>query len=169
YQVIYDKSELTNEEEQLLVIDYNQKDFGEEFKGENYDVVYDCVGGGQQWISAQQILKRHGHFITLAGDDTTSGFTMKYLVNLGSSLINRKFWSVFGSAHHNYIFHFLRISFEDLDDIRTNYIETRKLKPLIDTVFDWRKQGAEALYLAYEKSKSGKAQGKLILKIADEE
>ncbi|CAF3741768.1 unnamed protein product, partial [Rotaria sordida] len=33
----------------------------------------------------------------------------------------------------------------------------------------WQKDGVEALYLLYEKIKSGKAQGKLILKIADEE
>ncbi len=57
---------------------------------------------------------------------------------------------------------------EELDDIRTNYIETGKVKPLIDTVYDWRKAGVEALYSLYEKSKSGKAQGKLILKISDD-
>ncbi|CAF4895383.1 unnamed protein product, partial [Rotaria socialis] len=57
---------------------------------------------------------------------------------------------------------------EELDDIRTNYIEPGKVKPLIDTIYDWRKDGVEALHSLYEKSKSGKAQGKLILKIANE-
>ena len=90
-------------------------------------------------------------------------------MSVGSSLINRKFWSVFGAAKHNYIIHFLVPTYQGLDDIRTNYIETEKVKPLIDTVFDWRKNGVESLYSLYEKSKSGKAQGKLILKIADEE
>lgn len=169
YEIIHQKSELINEEKQLLVIDYNQKDFGEELKGENYDIVYDCVGGQQQWISAQQILKPYGQFITIVGDDIKSGISMKYIANLVASLFNRKFWSIFGSVHHNYIFHALRRSFEELDDIRINYIETGKVKPLIDTVYDWRKQGAEALYSPYEKSESGKAQGKLIIKIADEQ
>jgi hypothetical protein len=56
-----------------------------------------------------------------------------------------------------------------LDDIRTTYVETGKVKPLIDTIYDWQKDGVEALYSLYEKSKSGKAQGKLILKISDEQ
>jgi NADPH:quinone reductase-like Zn-dependent oxidoreductase len=88
---------------------------------------------------------------------------------MGSSLIGRKFSSVFSSNHHQYIIFFLKQTPEELDDIRTNYIETGKVKPLIDTVYDWRKDGVEALYSLYEKSKSGKAQGKLILKISDEE
>ena len=90
-------------------------------------------------------------------------------MSIVSSLINRKFWSVFGSAHHYYTLHRLRGSYQQLDDMRTKYIETGKIKPVIDTIFDWRKDGVEALYSLYEKSKSGKAQGKLILKIADEE
>jgi hypothetical protein len=91
------------------------------------------------------------------------------LASAGSSLINRKFWSVFGSAKHNYTMCFLNQTYQGLDDIRTKFIETEKVKPLIDTVYDWRKDGVESLYSLYEKSKSGKAQGKLILKIADEE
>lgn len=88
---------------------------------------------------------------------------------MGSSIINRKFWSVFDSSHHNYMLHLLKETYQELDDMRTNYIETEKVKPIIDTIFDWKKDGVEALYSLYEKSKSGKAQGKLILKIADEE
>jgi hypothetical protein len=53
--------------------------------------------------------------------------------------------------------------------MRTKYLETGKVKPLIDTVFDWRKEGVEAVNKLYEKSKSGKAQGKLILAIAEEQ
>ncbi|CAF1038286.1 unnamed protein product [Rotaria sordida] len=170
YTITENKDEINNDQQQqLLVIDYNEKDFGQELKGQNYDVVYDCVGGEQQWISAQQILKQGGQFITIVGDDTKSVVSLKSIATIGSSIINRKFWSVFSSTHHGYILHFLSQTPEDLDDIRTNYIETDKVKPLIDTVYDWRKDGVEALHLLYEKSKSGKAQGKLILKIADEE
>lgn len=152
----------------MHVIDYNAKDFGEELKGENYDVVYDCVGGEEQWIAAQKILKRGGSFVTIVGDDKKSEVTLKAVASVGSSLINRKFWSVFGSSHHNYIFLLLNQRYEEFDDLRTNYIETNKVKPVIDTIFDWRKDGVEALYSLYEKSKSGKAQGKLILQIADQ-
>ncbi|UJR35017.1 hypothetical protein I4U23_027793 [Adineta vaga] len=164
----YKTSETNSDSNQIHLIDYNEKDFGKELKGQDYDVVYDCVGGQEQWTSAQEILKRGGQFVTIVGDDTKSVISVKALA-IGSSLINRKFWSVFGSTHHNYILHFLNQKYQNLDDIRTKYIETDQVKPLIDTVFDWRKDGVEALYSLYEKSKSGKAQGKLILKIADEE
>ncbi len=169
YKIIQTKEEVNNDPQEIFVIDYNTKDFGEELKGENYDAVYDCIGGQEQWISAQKVLKQSGQFITIVGDDPKSVLSLKSIATIGSSLINRKFWSVFSSDRHDYIMHFTNQTPEDLDDIRTNYIETNKVKPLIDTVYDWQKDGVEALYSLYEKSKSGKAQGKLILKISDEE
>ncbi|CAF0820462.1 unnamed protein product [Rotaria sordida] len=169
YDITQTNIETNNNRNQLHIIDYNEKDFEHELKGQNYDVVYDCIGGEQQWISAQQVLKCGGQFITIVGDDRKSIISLKSLVSVGSSLINRKFWSIFGSSHHNYIFHFVNQNFQELDDIRTKYIETGKVKPLIDTIYDWQKDDVEALYLLYEKSKSEKAQGKLILKIAHEE
>jgi alcohol dehydrogenase len=169
YKIIQTKEEINNDQQQILVIDYNAKDFGQELKGQNYDAVYDCVGGEQQWISAQQILKKGGQFVTIVGDDTKSALSLKSVATTGASIINRKFWSVFSSDHHDYIIHFLNQTPEDLDNIRKNYIETDKVKPLIDTVYDLQKDGVEALYSLYEKSKSGKAQGKLILKVSDAE
>ncbi|CAF1409891.1 unnamed protein product [Adineta steineri] len=169
YQIIHNKSELINEQEQIFVIDYNEKDFGEELKDENYDIVYDCVGGIKQWISAQKTLKQYGQFITLVGDDPKPNISIKYFINLTASIINRKFWFYFSSVHHNYIWNSTRRSYHQLDDLRINYIETNKVKPVTDTIFDWTKDDVGALYLSYEKSKSGKAQGKLILKIIDEQ
>ena len=167
YKVVTNKSELSGDANELLLIDYNEQDFGEELKGEEYDLVCDCVGGQHQWTSAQRILKRGGSFLTFVGDDTKSELTFKAAVSIGASIINRKFWSIFGPAHHRYAYHKQQDGFVDLDDLRTNFIENGKVKPLIDTVTDWRTGGVEALYSLYEKSKSGKAQGKLILKIAD--
>jgi len=169
YKIIQTKEEVNNDPQQIFVIDYNAKDFGEELKGQGYDVVYDCVGGEQQWTSAQKILKQNGQFITIVGDDSNAPLSLKSAASIGSNLIARKFWSVFSSDRHGYIIHFLKQTPEDLDDIRANYIETNKVKPLIDTVYDLKKDGVEALYSLYEKSKSGKAQGKLILKKSDEQ
>ncbi len=56
YKIIQTKEEINNDQQQLFVIDYNAKDFGQELQGQNYDIVYDCVGGQEQWKSAQQIL-----------------------------------------------------------------------------------------------------------------
>ncbi len=169
YKIIQTKEEINNDQDQLFVIDYNAKDFGQELQGQNYDLVYDCVGGEEQWTSAQQILKQGGQFITIVGDDPKSATSIKSIATMGSNLIGRKLSSVFSSNHHNYIMLIYKQTAEELDDIRTKYMETGKVKSIIDTVYDWRKDGVEALYSLYEKSKSGKAQGKLILKISDEE
>ncbi|CAF1006753.1 unnamed protein product [Adineta ricciae] len=167
YKIVQDVNEVNDDPQQLLVIDYNSKNFGDILKDQNYDLVYDCVGGEQQWIAAKQILRQGGQFVTIAGDDPEASVSLKSAVTIGPRLLSRKLGSVFGSSHHGYIFHLLSPVSSELDLIRSEFIETGKVKSLIDTVFDWRTEGVEALYKLYEKSKSGKAQGKLILKIAD--
>lgn len=92
---------------------------------------------------------------------------MKTIASVGSSIVGRKIWSVFGSNHHNYGMHASTPKFPGLDEL-SKYVESGQVKPLIDTVYDWRKDGVEAMYAMFDKSKSGKSQGKLILKIADE-
>ncbi|CAF1137288.1 unnamed protein product [Rotaria sordida] len=169
YKIVQESDETKDDPQQLFVIDYNSKDFGQVLQDKNYDLVYDCVGGEQQWVAAQRILKRGGQFVTIAGDDPEASVSLKSALTMGTHIMSRKLGSVFCSSHHSYIFHLLHTSHQELDDIRTKYLETGKVKPLIDTVFDWQKDGVEAIYKLYEKSKSGKAQGKLILKITDEQ
>ncbi|CAF1377191.1 unnamed protein product [Adineta ricciae] len=168
YEIIRNKSEWINMDNQILVIDYKEKDFGEELQGNDYDIVCDCVGGQQNWISAQRILKRGGDFITFVGDDPNPVLSVTWIVQTAGNLLNRKFWSVFGSERHKYFMHVHSQTPENLDDLRLNYFESGKVKPIIDKVYDWRKDGIEALYSAYERSRNRMAQGKLILKIADE-
>ncbi|CAF0893939.1 unnamed protein product [Didymodactylos carnosus] len=146
----------------LLVINYQEKDFGIELNGQNYDVVYDCTGGYEQWSSAQHILKPGGKFITIVGDDKKSEINLKSILSVGSSLVNRKFWSVVNSSHPSYSLIFLRMSYEELDILRTNFFEKDLIKPIIDQTFDFDLHGLQGMY---EKSKSGKARGKLVLKI----
>ncbi|CAF5021795.1 unnamed protein product, partial [Rotaria sp. Silwood1] len=83
YTITENKDEINNDPQKILVIDYNAKDFGQELQGQNYDVVYDCVGGQQQWISAQQILKIGGQFITIVGDDPNSVLSFKWIATMG--------------------------------------------------------------------------------------
>ncbi|UJR06805.1 hypothetical protein I4U23_011092 [Adineta vaga] len=168
YKVIQADGNTTVDSERLLVIDYNNKDFGQELKGHNFDIVYDCVGGEQQEIAARQILKPGGQFITLVGNDPEMKVTLGYIASLGSTILSHKIQSIVDSTKPVYRFFALRESYEDLDELQTRFLETNKVKPIIDTVFDWRKDGVEALHGMYEKSKSGKAQGKLLLKIVDE-
>ncbi|CAF1654199.1 unnamed protein product, partial [Didymodactylos carnosus] len=149
----------------VLVINYQEKDFGTELSGQNYDIVYDCTGGYQQWSSAQRILKPGGKFITIVGDDKTSEINFKSIASMGSSMVNRKFWSVVSPSQPSYTLVLIRVSSQELDLLRTNYFETDMVKPVIDEIFEFDTHG---LHSMYEKSKSGKAQGKLILKVVDD-
>ncbi|CAF1389458.1 unnamed protein product, partial [Rotaria sordida] len=146
----------------LLVIDYTKYNFGEILHHQNYDVVFDCVGGQEQWESAQQILKAGGRFITIVGDDPHSNLTVKNIVTMGAGVINRKFWSLVGQEP-SYIFHILKHDYRHLDDMRVNYIETGKMKSIIDHVYDF--YNLKELHEMYDRSKSGKAQGKMVAQI----
>jgi NADPH:quinone reductase-like Zn-dependent oxidoreductase len=87
-------------------------------------------------------------------DATKSVLSVKSIVQSGAS--------------QNYALLFISPMADELDEIRTKFVKTGKVKPVIDAVFDWRKNGVEALHSIYEKSKTGKAQGKFILKISKE-
>lgn len=183
YKLVHEYNPTASDPQELFVIDYNAQNFAQVLRGnfrysiffirhlyldQNYDLVYDCVGGEEQWIGAQQILKQGGQFITIAGDNPEVTISFSSVFTLGSRVLSRKLSSIFGSSRHSYILHFIHPVYQEMDDMREKYLETGKVKPLIDTVFDWRINGIDAVYQIYEKSKSGKAQGKLILNIADE-
>ena len=45
------------------VIDYRSENWADVLAGENYDVLYDCVGGETHWQDAHKILKPGGYFV----------------------------------------------------------------------------------------------------------
>jgi hypothetical protein len=119
--------------------------------------VSDCVSGEQQTIAAQQILKLGDQFITIAGDNPKMKVTLKYLVTVGSSLLGSKIRSTLSSAKPAYGFHRISENYQDLDGVRTRFLETGKVKPMIDTVFDWRRDSVDTLHESYENRRVKKA------------
>lgn len=47
------------------VINYREQDVGEVLKGQDYDLVLDCVGGEEYWKAAQKLLKKGEHDVPL--------------------------------------------------------------------------------------------------------
>ncbi|CAF3548508.1 unnamed protein product [Rotaria sp. Silwood1] len=166
YNIIENVSEVTkSNHDDLLVIDYTTYNFGELLHHQNYDVVFDCVGGQEQWESAQQILKPGDRFVTIVGDDPHSNLTVKNIVTVSAGVINRKFWSLIGQEP-SYIFHALKQDYRHLDDMRMNYIEMGKMKSIIDRVYNFYK--LEELHAMYDRSKSRRAQGKMVAQIVQD-
>eukprot|EP00478_Filoreta_tenera_P006688 GABV01008622.1.p1 GENE.GABV01008622.1~~GABV01008622.1.p1 ORF type:complete len:344 (-),score=107.66 GABV01008622.1:310-1341(-) len=78
-------------------IDYH-KDWAEEFKDQNFDLIFDGVGGQQEWHRALRIWhgKPKGHFSTLVGDNQHEPVTVGRMFKLGAGMANRGFWSAIG-------------------------------------------------------------------------
>lgn len=60
----------------------------EALKGQEYDLIYDCVGGKELWENAHKILKKDGWFVTIVGDDKYDGAPMSAMMLLSEA--NRK-------------------------------------------------------------------------------
>ena len=67
-------------------------------KGENIDVVFDCVGGYESWKNSSKVLHKKGNYVTIVGD-YEYGKSMGFggLIVRGFSGLKRKFMSLFNN------------------------------------------------------------------------
>jgi len=54
------------------VIDYTATDWAEELAGQEYDMIYDCVGDNADWRKAPRVLKKGGLFVSIANFTPTA-------------------------------------------------------------------------------------------------
>jgi NADPH:quinone reductase-like Zn-dependent oxidoreductase len=143
------------------VIDYTKEEWFEVLKGEEYDMIYDTVGGLDSWLHSKSILKPStGIYVTIAGDNQTK-ISLGKALSVGSSILNRKFWSLFGEPRYSYLT--TRTTWTDLYEIR-KLVEDGAIRPVIDKVYSM-----EEVAQAFEMSKSGKARGKLVIRSVEDE
>ncbi|MEH7334125.1 NADP-dependent oxidoreductase [Neobacillus drentensis] len=141
------------------IINYKTEKFEEILK--NYDAVFDTLGG-EILEKSFEVIKSGGKIVSVSGlpnarfgKEYGSGFFKTLLFSAAShklSLLEKK---------HNvqYTFLFMKPSGEQLRII-ANFIETGKIRPIIDRVFPF-----EDAQKAMEYAESGRAKGKIILKI----
>ncbi len=79
-------------------LDYGKQQWWEELKGQQFDVVYDCVGHDDAWAHAQAVLKPSGHFATIVGRGGDAKMTVSALLSAGGQVMGRKIRHAFGSA-----------------------------------------------------------------------
>lgn len=128
---------------------------------ENYDAVFDTLGGSTLEKSFR-IIKNEGKIVSVSGlpnarfaKEYGSGFFKTLLFSVASSKLTKL------EKKHNvqYTFLFMKPSGEQLRII-ANYIETGKIKPVIDKIYSF-----EDAQKAMEYAESGRAKGKIILKM----
>jgi alcohol dehydrogenase len=141
------------------IINYKKEQFDELLQ--NYDGVFDTIGG-ETLEKAFKIVKQEGHIVSVSGPPNArfgeaegTGFIKTNLFRL----IARKLTKLEKKYNVNYSFLFMKPSGRQLE-ILSKFIESGKIKPVIDRIFPF----AEA-QKAMEYSESGRAKGKVILKI----
>ncbi|MBY0197939.1 NADP-dependent oxidoreductase [Priestia megaterium] len=141
------------------IINYKTEKFEEILK--NYDAVFDTLGG-EILEKSFGIIKDGGKLVSVSGlpnarfgKEYGSGFFKTLLFSAAS----HKLTGLEKKHNVQYTFLFMKLSGEQLRII-ANFIETGKIKPIIDKVFSF-KDAQKAM----EYAESGRAKGKIILKI----
>lgn len=141
------------------MINYKTEKFEEILK--NYDAVFDTLGG-EILEKSFEVVKGGGKIVSVSGlpnarfgKEYGSGFFKTLLFSAAS----HKLTALEKKYNVQYTFLFMKPSGEQLRII-ANFMETGKIKPVIDSVFPF-----EDAQKAMEYSESGRAKGKIILKI----
>ncbi|MGE6537836.1 NADP-dependent oxidoreductase [Bacillus luti] len=127
----------------------------------NYDAVFDTIGGTTLEKSFN-IIKNGGNIVSVSGMPNArfgKEFGSGFFKTLLFSLVSKKLTALEKKHDAKYSFLFMKPSGDQLRII-ANYIESGKIKPVIDRVFPF-----EDAQKAMEYSESGRAKGKIIVKM----
>jgi alcohol dehydrogenase len=142
-----------------LIINYRNEEFDKILQ--NYDAVFDTIGG-KTLEKSFRVVKPGGQIVSIAGlpnarfgKEYGTGFFKTSLFRIATLKITKleKQYNV------KYTYLFMKPSGEQLSII-TDLIESEKIKPVIDRIFPF-----EDAQKAMEYCESGRAKGKIILKI----
>ncbi|PQQ49325.1 NADPH:quinone reductase [Bacillus thuringiensis] len=141
------------------IINYKTEKFEDILK--NYDAVFDTIGGVTLEKSFN-IIKSGGNIVSVSGMPNArfgKEFGSGFFKTLLFSLASKKLTALEKKHNAQYSFLFMKPSGDQLRTI-ANYIEAGQIKPVIDRVFPF-----EDAQKAMEYSESGRAKGKIIVKI----
>lgn len=147
------------------VIDYSAVNFADALSVEPpFDIIYDCVGGREQWDNAQRILNKSGTFVTLIGDANHDPINVQSAVSTIGKVLSRKVASVFTS--HGYILHITSPNFETLDKL-SELVNNGKIKTdsLIAKRYSFTLPECTSMY---QQCESGHTRGKVIMYMSNE-
>ncbi|MEH7532822.1 NADP-dependent oxidoreductase [Bacillus toyonensis] len=141
------------------IINYKTEKFEDILK--NYDAVFDTIGGATLEKSFN-IIKSGGNIVSISGMPNArfgKEFGSGFFKTLLFSLASKKLTALEKKHNAQYSFLFMKPSGDQLRTI-ANYIKAGQIKPVIDRVFPF-----EDAQKAMEYSESGRAKGKIIVKM----
>lgn len=142
-----------------VIINYKTEKFEDILK--NYDAVFDTLGGNTLEKSFE-VIKDGGKIVSVSGMPNAR-FAKEYGSGLFKKVLfiaaSKKLTALEKKHNVQYSFLFMKPSGDQLSAI-ANFIESGKIKPIIDKVFPFNDAQK-----AMEYAESGRAKGKIILKI----
>ncbi|MFD4260967.1 NAD(P)-dependent alcohol dehydrogenase [Streptomyces sp. NPDC058534] len=139
------------------VIDRNESDLSASSGADSLDVVIDCVGGREQWIHAQHVLRPGGRFVTIARDED-GVVTPASAARLLSTITARRLRGA-GPRGVKYVPVFLKASGVLLRRVN-ELVEGGQVRVHLARSFPLTLEGVNA---AAEESRAGRTVGKLVL------
>jgi len=136
--------------------DYTKENWWESLKKGDIDVIYDCIGSAQAFHASQEVLLPSGHFVTIVGDVGGAALSPTRVMRAASVIAARLAKSTLGMApKYNLILG--KTNFRDLDRVR-DFMASGHYQAVIDS-----KYPLTDIALAFKRSISGRASGKIIL------
>ena len=142
-----------------VVVNYKEESLMDGLKGQDFDLVFDTIGGYEHWEVAQASMKKGGTYITIVGDGG----------NILSNLLKWQWRSLKGkiSGGPYYKLFLTNTKYDGVgEDMAkmTELVEAGKVK----TVLDERKfqLTTDGMHEFIKASKSHRAKGKLVLQVA---
>ncbi|MFM6905163.1 MAG: NADP-dependent oxidoreductase [Acinetobacter tjernbergiae] len=144
-----------------IIIDYKTMDFEQELK--DYDVILDTQGG-KTLEKSLSVIKRGGRIISISGppdrafaEAIKANWLLKFIIPLLS-------WSIRNKAKKRdvtYSFLFMQPNGQQLSEI-SKLVESEKINPIVDKIYTFAE-----IKDAFQYVNTGRAKGKVVLKIID--
>jgi NADPH:quinone reductase-like Zn-dependent oxidoreductase len=148
------------------VIDRSRHAWHEVLAGQDFDVIYDCIGGIEAWERAPKVLKKKGgRYCTICGDLPGVGHEhprlgFGFILGVAGAMANRAFWALAG--YPKWVMHMpAKI---DRKPWIAAHLGNGQLVAVIDSSYEMTMDGLAAMYA---KQKSGTCHGKLVLKVSE--
>uniref|UniRef100_A0A7S1L969 Enoyl reductase (ER) domain-containing protein n=1 Tax=Neobodo designis TaxID=312471 RepID=A0A7S1L969_NEODS len=140
------------------VIDYRKEDWSEVLRGEEYDAVFDAMGGYQSYVDSAKVLKKSGTFYSIVGDHPDGTLSFGKMVGVAGAIAFR---GRFLGPYYK-----IAISLPSTPDHGLRFflglMAEGKAKAVLDPAepFEFSQAGAVAMF---NKQASGRCKGKLLM------
>ncbi|BGP40067.1 hypothetical protein JCM10449v2_004025 [Rhodotorula kratochvilovae] len=146
------------------ILDYKERDLAsqlvDKYSSQPFDIVFDTVGHDSAlYYQSAAYLKPDGIFVDVAGPHMDG--SLSSLLRAGADFANRLARpKILGGVPRKYTFGMMTTDKKELEEMG-QLIAQGKLRPIVDGVFKF-----EDALKAYERQMSGRAKGKVVVKVA---